>query len=127
MASDKTSETPPVYQVVESYGAARFRVSGAVYDTSVLVFPERTVSWNVTRFEDLHPSDFAPILEAVETIEILLLGCGERMQLVTQDLRGPLRAAGVVIEPMDTGAAARTFNLLLSEDRRVAAALIALT
>ncbi|MDE0781104.1 MAG: Mth938-like domain-containing protein [Alphaproteobacteria bacterium] len=127
MASDKTSETPPVYQVVESYGAARFRISGAVYDTSVLVFPERTVFWNVTRFEDLQPSDFVPILEAAETIEILLLGCGERMQLVTPDLRGPLRAAGVVIEPMDTGAAARTFNLLLSEDRRVTAALIALT
>jgi uncharacterized protein len=45
---------------------------------------------------------------------------------VPQSLRGPLRAKGIVIEPMDSGAAARTFNLLLSEDRKVAAALIAL-
>ena len=48
------------------------------------------------------------------------------MGLVPQSLRAPLRADGIVIEPMDTGAAARTFNLLLSEDRKVAAALIAL-
>jgi uncharacterized protein len=61
-----------------------------------------------------------------QDIEILLLGCGERMGLVPQSLRAPLRADGIVIEPMDTGAAARTFNLLLSEDRKVAAALIAL-
>jgi uncharacterized protein len=48
------------------------------------------------------------------------------MELVPRSLRDPLRAAGIVIEPMDSGAAARTYNVLLSEDRRVAAALIAL-
>ncbi|MBT5572372.1 MAG: hypothetical protein HOJ90_14235 [Alphaproteobacteria bacterium] len=116
-----------VYQVVEAYGTKRFRISGEVYESSVLVFPERTIAWNVARFDDMKPADFEPILESAEGIEILLLGCGERMQLVSQELRGPLRAAGVVIEPMDTGAAARTFNLLLSEDRQVAAALIALS
>jgi uncharacterized protein len=58
-------------------------------------------------------------------VEILLLGCGPRMELVTKAMRQPLRDAGIVVEPMDTGAAARTFNVLLSEERRVAAALIA--
>lgn len=125
MAGDPSRPTP-VYQVVEGYGPARFRISGEVYETSVIVFPERTIEWQIPSFEELSPSDFAPIREASEVIEILLLGCGTRMELVPRSLRDPLRAAGIVIEPMDSGAAARTYNVLLSEDRRVAAALIAL-
>ena len=125
MAGDPSQPTP-VYQVVEGYGPARFRISGEVYETSVIVFPERTIEWQIPSFEELTPSDFAPIMEAPEVIEILLLGCGTRMELVPRSLRYPLRAAGIVIEPMDSGAAARTYNVLLSEDRRVAAALIAL-
>jgi uncharacterized protein len=120
------SQPTPVYQVVEGYGPARFRISGEVYETSVIVFPELTIEWQIPSFEELTPSDFAPIMEAPEVIEILLLGCGTRMELVPRSLRDPLRAAGIVIEPMDSGAAARTYNVLLSEDRRVAAALIAL-
>lgn len=114
------------YQIIEAYGTERFRISGKVYQHSVIVFPERTIPWSVKRFEDIGPTDFMPVMEATESIEILLFGCGNRMRLVTQELRGRLRAAGVVIEPMDTGAAARTFNLLLSENRKVAAAMIAL-
>ena len=118
-----------VYQVVERYGAGKFQISGLSYQSSVLVFPERTVAWPITDFSDIDDAALAPILaesQATDGIELLLLGCGARMQLVSQALRAPLRAAGIVIEPMDTGAAARTFNLLLSEDRRVAAALIVL-
>jgi uncharacterized protein len=118
-----------VYQVVERYGAGKFQISGLSYQNSVLVFPERTVDWSVSTFADIDADALAPVLaesEAASGIELLLLGCGSRMELVPQALRAPLRAAGIVIEPMDTGAAARTFNLLLSEDRRVAAALIAL-
>jgi len=123
--------TPPasVYQVVERYGAGKFQISGYTYLNSVLVFPERTIDWPVSTFTDIDAAALAPVLaesESSQGIELLLLGCGPRMQLVSQALRAPLRAAGVVIEPMDTGAAARTFNLLLSEDRRVAAALIVL-
>lgn len=123
--------TPPesVYQVVERYGAGKFQISGRSYQSSVLVFPERTIEWPVTTFSDIDDAALAPVLaesQASQGIELLLLGCGPRMQLVSQALRAPLRAAGIVIEPMDSGAAARTFNLLLSEDRRVAAALIVL-
>ena len=114
------------YQIVEAYGPGRLRVSGTVHETSVIVFPENTIPWPVTDFASLTPADFAPVHDAAEEVEILLLGCGPRTELVTSALRNPLRASGVVIEPMDTGAAARTFNLLLSEDRRVAAALIVL-
>lgn len=118
--------TKNVYQVVEGYGPGRFRISGEVFEHSVLVFPERTIPWSVTSFAELTPESFTDLHAVAQDIEILLLGCGGRMALVPQSLRAPLRADGIVIEPMDTGAAARTFNLLLSEDRKVAAALIAL-
>ncbi|MGH6796969.1 MAG: MTH938/NDUFAF3 family protein, partial [Roseiarcus sp.] len=59
-------------------------------------------------------------------VEILLLGCGPRMAPVPPALRQGLRVAGIVVDAMDTGAACRTYNVLLSEDRRVAAALLAL-
>ena len=128
MPADPTP-APSVYQVVERYGAGKFQISGLSHQSSVLVFPERTITWAVTDFSDIDAAALAPVLAeslTSQAIELLLLGCGPRMQLVDQALRAPLRAAGIVIEPMDTGAAARTFNLLLSEDRRVAAALIVL-
>ena len=57
-------------------------------------------------------------------IEILLIGCGRRMVPLPKVLREELRAAGIVADAMDTGAACRTYNILLAEDRRVAAALL---
>lgn len=128
MPANPTSDTI-VHQIVERYGAGKFQISGLTYQNSVLVFPERTLDWSVSTFTDIDADALATVLadsEAASEIELLLLGCGPRMELVSQPLRAPLRAAGIVIEPMDTGAAARTFNLLLSEDRRVAAALIVL-
>jgi len=122
---DVTPEIPEDKQVVQSYGDGRFTVSGTVHEGSILVFPDRVVPLDVADFAELTPDSLAPVREAADTVEVLLLGCGRRMQLVTKALRDPLREAGVVIEPMDTGAAARTYNVLLSEDRRVAAALIA--
>ena len=58
-------------------------------------------------------------------IDLLLLGCGARMAMVPAGVRQHLRAAGVVVESMDTGAACRTYNVLMADGRRVAAALIA--
>jgi uncharacterized protein len=124
--ADNSSDPNGGYQVIEGYGPGRFRITGDVFEQSVLVLPERTLPWSVNSFAELSPDSFDAVRAHAQDIEILLLGCGERMELVPQSLRKPLRADGVVIEPMDTGAAARTFNLLLSEDRKVAAALIAL-
>lgn len=125
MSGSATSGGHP-YQIVEAYGPRRFRVSGVVHETSIIVFPEETVAWPVENFAGLEHGDFAPVIERAGEVEILLLGCGPRMELVPRTMRDHLRGSGVVIEPMDTGAAARTFNLLLSEDRKVAAALIIL-
>jgi uncharacterized protein len=122
---DVTPQIAEGKQVIEAYGDKRFRVTGEVYEGSILVFPDRTLNWKVAAFEDLTVESLQPIIDVAGDVEVLLLGCGARMELVTKTVRGPVRDAGIVIEPMDTGAAARTYNVLMMEDRRVAAALIA--
>jgi len=81
------------------------------------------VDWDVESFEDLSSIHFSAIVQASENVDILLLGCGPSMLLVHTQIRDALKAAAITIEAMDTGAACRTYNVLLTEERRVAAAL----
>lgn len=116
---------PKDRQVVESYGDWQFKVSGQQFQGSVLVFPERSEPWPVSDFDSLSYESLLPVVET-GNIDVLLIGCGPRMLMVPAELRKALRAKGVSIEPMDTGAASRSYNVLLAEGRAVAAALIAI-
>ncbi len=123
---DLTPDLPSERQVVESYGGGRFRVSGTAYEGSILVRAERTLAWPVADFAAVTPETLDPLFEAGEgVVEVLLIGCGPKMALIPEALSTALRARGVAADAMDTGAACRTYNVLLSEERRVAAALIA--
>jgi len=124
---DLTPLIPEGRQIVESYGEGRFRVTGALHEGSVLVFPNRTILWPVGEVAELSEASLDSISAAGEAgeIDLLLIGCGLRMALIPGSLRSALRQRGVVIEAMDTGAAARTYNVLAAEGRKVAAALIA--
>ena len=124
---DLTPLIPGGRQIVESYGEGRFRIGGQLYPGAVLVFPERTLAWPVALAGEASLENLEPILAAGRTgaVDLLLFGQGPRMALVPADLRRGLRAAGIVVEPMDTGAACRTYNVLMAEGRLVAAALIA--
>ncbi len=115
---------PADRQVIDGYGDGQFCVRGTWLHGPLIVFPERTQAWDVPDFAGLAVESFAPILEADPPVEILLLGCGPRNQLVPRALRDGLRARGIVVDGMDTGAACRTYNVLLAEGRRVAAALL---
>jgi uncharacterized protein len=123
---DLTPLIPGGRQIVESYGEGRFRIGGQLYPGAVLVFPERTLAWSVTLAGEANLENLEPILAAgrAQDVDLLLFGQGRRMALVPVDLRQGLRATGIVVEPMDTGAACRTYNVLMAEGRRVAAALI---
>lgn len=112
-------------QLINAYGDGGFRIAGQGWRGSVLVFPDRTVAWPVTTFADATPESFAGIPGAEPRVEILLFGTGRELRPVPRPIREALKAAGIAIDSMDTGAACRTFNVLLGEDRRVAAALIA--
>lgn len=120
---DVTPLIPADRQVIEGYSASGFRVSGIAYRGAILVFPEVTQAWTAISIAEVTEASLAPVL-ARGGVEILLVGCGRRTALLSKDLRLTLRAAGIVLDAMDTGAACRTYNVLLAEDRRVAAALL---
>jgi uncharacterized protein len=112
--------SPAGRQIIERYASSGFRVSGVAYEGPVLVFPDRTQLWAEAA---LTAESLAPVVEH-GGIELLLLGLGRRVVPVAASLRAWLKSAGVALEIMDTGAACRTYNVLLAEDRRVAAALL---
>ena len=97
------------------------------YEGSILVFTARTSPWPVAAMGEINEQSLEPVVAEAQGggIDLLLLGCGARMAMVPAGVRQHLRAAGVVVESMDTGAASRTYNILMADGRRVAAALIA--
>lgn len=124
---DVTPLIPEGRQLVEAYGDGGFKVSGTAYRGAIIVFPARTLAWSPDSFADLNLQHLAPILSAGEAGEtsLMLLGCGPRMLMLPAPLRQAVRAAGIVTEVMDTGAACRTYNVLLAEGRKVCAAMFA--
>ena len=120
--TDVTPLIPAGRQVVDSYGRNGFHVSGVAYEGAILVTPDATVAWRIGSFTEVTLDSLSVLFE--RGIEILLLGCGARMAPVPMDLRAALKAQGIVVDAMDTGAACRTYNILLAEERRVAAALL---
>jgi len=122
---DLTPRIPPSRQVINGYGDGGFRIAGTRYEGSVLIFPDRTFAWPVTALEEVDADALAEVPRAEPAVEILLLGMGPQIRRVADDLRRAMKAHGIVVEGLDTGAAARTYNVLMGESRRVAAALIA--
>ena len=90
----------------------------------MLVLPSRVVPWPVCRLAELNRDSLADVVAETPRVDILLLGCGPRPSVDPRRIAKDLIDIGITIEAMDTGAACRTFNVLLAEDRRVAAALI---
>ena len=124
---DVTPAIPGDRSYIDSYGPGRFQVSRQPFAGSILVFPDRVLPWvGVTNVADLSVDAFSSVLLRDPLPEFILLGCGARMQPVPSAMKRALREAGLIIEPMDTGAACRSYNVLLAEQRRVCAALIAL-
>jgi uncharacterized protein len=108
--------------LIERYGPGGFRIGGVIHRGPVLVFRDRIVPWTATGPAAVTRESLDPVI-ADGAVEILILGCGRRMTVVAGALRAELRRAGIAVEAMATDAACRTYNLLLGEDRRVAAAL----
>ena len=125
---DKTLPAPDPAQVqlIRSYGPGRFMISEREWREPVLVTPTVTTPWKVTRAEDLSLESLAALKEFPVPTELLVLGCGARAIFVPPPVRAALKAAGLSIEVVDTGSACRIYNVLLAENRRVAAALIPL-
>ena len=110
--------------IIQSYGNGKFQISDKEFDHSVLVFPDQIIPWSPIDTNNLIVDDFKKVLTVGPVVELLLLGCGKTTWFLPLPLRDELKEMGLVLEPMDTGAACRTFNVLLGENRRIAAALM---
>ncbi len=130
MAVDITPRLPAGRQLIESYGAGGFKVSGSRYAGSILVVPDRVILWDAPVAEAITAPMVTEALAAVRSevpaVSILVVGCGPAFIPAPLPLIPSLRAAGIAVEWMATGAACRTYNVLMLEGRSVAAALIAI-
>lgn len=110
--------------LIEGYGAGGFRIAGTRAEGPVLVSARGASAWAVTGLGDASLESLRALLDGDATIEMLILGSGPSMALAPSALRDPLRARGIRLEVMATGAACRTFNVLVAERRPVGAALL---
>lgn len=101
-------------QAIDGYRSGGFRIAGKLYDGAVIVHRDRVEAWD----GDLQT------LQLEDGTRTLLFGGGECAQFPEKDVRQSLRDRGIIIEPMDTPAACRTWNILLSEGREAAVALL---
>jgi uncharacterized protein len=110
---------------IDAYGRGGFRFAEMSHRGSLQVLPSGLKSWDVTEPSQLNEAAFSDVITEADEIELLLIGTGVNLMPLREPLLWHLRSAGFRIDVMQTGAAARTFNILLAEKRRVAAALIA--
>lgn len=110
---------------LDAFGGGGFRFAEMSHRGSVLATPSGIRIWPVTRFAEVTLESLQPVLDEADTIDFLLIGTGAEIAFIPAVLRERFREAGITVEGMATGPAARTYNVLVAEDRRVAAALIA--
>jgi uncharacterized protein len=109
---------------IDAYGNGGFRFAEMSHRGSILALPSGVLAWSVTSVADLTEEALAPVF-AESDLELLLLGTGLDIAAIPAQLRTRFREAKIGLDVMQTGAAARTYNILLAENRRIGAALIA--
>lgn len=112
-------------QVIQSYAGGKFRVSNTLYEDPILVTPDKTLMWNKSAkaASDLTFEDFEQLLAMADQLDVVLLGCGASIAFLDPALKKALSEKGLPVDVMDSGAACRTYNVLMAEGRRVVAAL----
>lgn len=110
---------------IDAYGDGGFRFAEMSHRGSLLVLPSGIYGWDAATADDLNAAAFERVFAEAGDIEILLVGTGETLVPIAPDLRRRFREDGISADPMATGAAVRTLNVLLAENRAVAAALLA--
>jgi uncharacterized protein len=110
---------------IDAYGNGGFRFADMSHRGSILCLPSGIYGWGIPAFADIDGDSLRRVFEEAGEIDILLVGAGAGPDRLAPPLTDRLRQAAISADTMSTGAAVRTFNVLLAEDRRVAAALIA--
>lgn len=111
-------------QVIQNYRGGSFKISGQVYQHAVLVTASQVIDWKAIAPEHTHTDDFKVFSDIHDDVDIVLFGTGKSLIRFPKDVHQQIKSAyGVSIDVMDTGAACRTYNVLMAEGRRVAAIL----
>uniref|UniRef100_UPI003BAC7CA8 Mth938-like domain-containing protein n=1 Tax=Stappia sp. TaxID=1870903 RepID=UPI003BAC7CA8 len=110
---------------IEAYGDGGFRFADMSHRGSLLCVPSGIYGFAATSMADLDRDALERVFQEVADIEVLLIGAGDEPARIPSALKTALREAGIMSDAMTTGAAVRTYNVLLSEDRAVAAVLLA--
>lgn len=110
---------------LDAYGNGGFRFADMSHIGSIMCLPSGIYGWDVKTLDDLQPSAFDQLVKEASTIEVLLLGTGLDLAPIKPMLRKVFRNAKISADSMSTGAAVRTYNVLLAEDRAVAGAFLA--
>ena len=114
-------------KIIQSYAGGVFKVSGEVYEIPLIVTPDSAQEWktgDVLDVSSLTLDHFQYFIDNADHIDVVLLGCGAGMAFLSSELRVELKAAGLSVDSMATGAACRTYNVLMAEGRRVVCALL---
>ena len=114
----------PGHAPIDAYGNGGFRFGSLSHQGALLFLPSGIHRWDVVDPGALALADFGKVRKEAGDIELLLIGTGEAFGLLDQTISDALKAEGIKIDIMDTGAAVRTLNILLSDGRAVAAALL---
>ena len=110
---------------IEAYGKGGFAFAGMSHRGSLLCLPDGIWAWEVMRPQQIDRYSLERVFAAANSIDTLIVGTGTEVWLPPPQLRAALRAVRIVLDTMQTGPAIRTYNIMIGERRRVAAALIA--
>lgn len=127
MAGGLTSDSPhlPTPAQIEAYGDGGFRFGGMSHRGSLLCLPDGIWAWPVNSISEITSTALLPAFERGDVLDVFLIGVGRDPWPLPDRLRSRFRELGISADTMATGAAVRTYNILLAENRRVGAALIA--
>ena len=125
MSASGSDKHLPQAAPIDAYGNGGFRFAGMSHRGSLLCLPDGIWAWPVAGIGDVTEQALAAVFARADAIDIFLLGCGQDLVPMSAALRERFRAVDISADPMSTGTAVRTWNILLAEGRRVAAGLIA--
>ncbi len=115
------------YQVpIDAYGNGGFRFQDMSHIGSLLCLPSGMHKWAITNAKQLDELDFTQIFERSDEIDVFLIGTGKDIAFIDESIREKFREHAIILEPMSTGAAVRTYNVLMAEKRAVSAGFIAI-
>jgi uncharacterized protein len=115
----------PYQAPIDAYGNGGFRFAGMSHKGSLLCLPSAMDAWRIDRADEISLASLAPVFDLADRIDVLFIGTGMEIAPLDPAIRAAFRERSVIVEAVPTRSAVSTYNILLAEQRAVAAALIA--